>query len=494
MKESAPAPDSRSDEDKKAELYRCGTLAYTKAGLFVLFSWLLMGDFCYTLMESVWQAILPLVLKEHGAPNLVIAVVMTTIPQGMNFFLNPIISTASDRFRGKRGRRIPFLLFASPFIALFLVLLGFSTQIGNWLYTIITHWDSNITASGITIALICIFIVLFRFFELFVSTVFYYLFNDVVPVAFIGRFIAFFKVVGAASGALFHFFVFQYAVTHTSTIFLSAAALYVVTFTLMGLHVKEGEYPPPEKIVDKKKVFSLAPVKTYFKECFCARIFRLVFAYSFIGSLNGAINVFLIFMALSIGLSISDVGKVNGATALGSVILMFPMGMLVDKFHPLRVMIVAQLGYLLVAIGKCIFLVHDFQATTAFWLYLGLAVLYLPFFAANGMATYPMIMRIFPHEKFGQFASANAMSSAAGTVIGGAIAGGFLDVMSRIFSNSGDYYYRFVPVWAVFFTTLKVGSSLLVYWEWKKLGGDQNYQSPIKDRFSDFHEPALDKK
>lgn len=32
--------------------YHCGTLTYTKAGLFVLFAWLLWGDFCFTLMEA----------------------------------------------------------------------------------------------------------------------------------------------------------------------------------------------------------------------------------------------------------------------------------------------------------------------------------------------------------------------------------------------------------------------------------------------------------
>jgi hypothetical protein len=44
-------------------------LTYTKAGLFVLFSWLLWGDFCYTLMEAVVPSILPLKLKGLGCSN-----------------------------------------------------------------------------------------------------------------------------------------------------------------------------------------------------------------------------------------------------------------------------------------------------------------------------------------------------------------------------------------------------------------------------------------
>lgn len=190
-----PSGDSR---------YRCGTLVYTKAGLFTLFSWMLWGDFCFTLMESVWPNILPLILKAHEAPNAVIGIVMVTIPNAMNFVLNPIISTASDRYRGKRGRRIPFLLFATPFITFFLVLLGFSKELGSLLHSWMGGLHPNLTASMVTVGLMSVLIVCFRFFELFVGTVFWYLFNDVVPSAFMGRFLGFFRVIGALAGALFN--------------------------------------------------------------------------------------------------------------------------------------------------------------------------------------------------------------------------------------------------------------------------------------------------
>ena len=35
-----------------AGVYRVGTLSYTKPKLFILFCWLLWGDFCYMLMET----------------------------------------------------------------------------------------------------------------------------------------------------------------------------------------------------------------------------------------------------------------------------------------------------------------------------------------------------------------------------------------------------------------------------------------------------------
>jgi maltose/moltooligosaccharide transporter len=42
-------------QSPNADRYRCGTLVYTKAGLFMLFSWMLWGDFCFSLMESIWS-------------------------------------------------------------------------------------------------------------------------------------------------------------------------------------------------------------------------------------------------------------------------------------------------------------------------------------------------------------------------------------------------------------------------------------------------------
>ena len=96
--------------------YHCGTLTYTKVGLFVLFAWLLWGDFCFTMMETVVPSIVPLRLRELNAPNWIMGLVLVTLPCILNVALNPVISTASDRHRGRWGRRIPFMLFTVPFV------------------------------------------------------------------------------------------------------------------------------------------------------------------------------------------------------------------------------------------------------------------------------------------------------------------------------------------------------------------------------------------
>jgi MFS family permease len=153
------------------------------------------------------------------------------------------------------------------------------------------------------------------------------------------------------------------------------------------------------------------------------------------------------------------------------------MGYLVDRFHPLRVMVAAKAGYCLVVAVKFVFLFHEFSRPVAFWIYASAAAIAIPINVANTAASFPMIMRLFPHEKFGQFCSANAMCTSLGTILGGIFAGIFLDTLKRMFPGS-DYYYRFVPVWNVFFMLLALGAMVLVYREWKRLGGDSKYQPP----------------
>ena len=456
--------------------FRCGALVYTKAGLFTLFAWLLWGDFCFYLMETVWPKVLPLMLNAEGASNLVLGLVLTSIPSAMNFFLNPVISTISDRYRSRLGRRIPFLLIATPFVTLFLVLLGISRDLGGWIHHLLSGPFPQLAPGTVTVALISLLIVCFRFFELFINTVFWYLFNDVVPVTVMGRFLGLFRVVGAAAGALFNFFLFRYAESHTSILFFGVAILYGSAFIMMSLKVKEGSYPEPDSIpTGKSRFFSY--IKTFFQESFSHRIYRLTYTYTTIFYAAGTIQIFMIFMAFSIGLEKIDVGNIAGTAALANMVLMYPFGALVDRYHPLRVILVAQAGFCLVAFFQLTFLFVDFPKSTTFWIYASMEAVALPFMVANAAAGLPLAMRLFPHDRFGQFCSANAMCGAVGITVGGLIAGGYLDLMKSLFERE-NYYYRFAPLWSLILIALSGCVTVLVFREWKRLGGDRSYQPP----------------
>jgi hypothetical protein len=188
--------------------YSVGTLTYTKMGLVALFGWLLWGDFCFIMMGVVWRNILPLQIKELAVPDWVIGLITVSIPATLNMLLNPVISTTSDRFRSRWGRRRPFMMIATPVIAVLLAVIGLSPEIGKWFYEgglgEMTGWSVGaITAGviGLTVFMFCIA-------DLFVGTLFYYLFNDVVPREVMARFLALFRLVGSGAGVFFNYFIF----------------------------------------------------------------------------------------------------------------------------------------------------------------------------------------------------------------------------------------------------------------------------------------------
>ena len=116
--------------------WRVGTLVYDRRALFNVFFWMLWGDFCLNLMDSgVGSNIATILLDKHGASRLTIGLVTGTGVQIIATIMVVIISTWSDRHRGWLGRRMPFMLWATPPLAFFLALTGFSPQIAIWLQT-----------------------------------------------------------------------------------------------------------------------------------------------------------------------------------------------------------------------------------------------------------------------------------------------------------------------------------------------------------------------
>jgi hypothetical protein len=111
--------------------YALGTLSYTKMGLVSLFAWLLWGDFCFQVMESLNPAIIPLKLRALDAPNWVIALIMVTLPGILIMSISPWVSFKIDSHCTPLGRRIPFILYTLPFLTASPLRLGFSEQIGH---------------------------------------------------------------------------------------------------------------------------------------------------------------------------------------------------------------------------------------------------------------------------------------------------------------------------------------------------------------------------
>ncbi len=455
--------------------YRIGTLQYTKIGVVSLFLWLLLGSFCFTLMECVVPYILPLKLKSLNASNMFMGLVLTTIPAIFNASVCPAVSFYSDRYRSRLGRRIPFILLSTPFITLFLVLIGYSQEISKFLlehvFSGVTFWS----ITGGTLFLLAVFVVGFQFFNMFVSSVYYYLFNDVVPEQFLSRFMSLFRIVGTGAGAFFNFVIFKYAETYIKEIFLWAAVLYFIAFMLMCFKIKEGDYPPPPANIGNKTGL-LAGISTFCVECFSSRYYWYIFLASASFGLAGSIP-FGIFYYKSLGFTLEQVGKISGLSSLAIVILLYPAGMLCDRYHPVRAMLAAAVFMAAATSLNFIFLFCEFSTTINYVLIIAITLVNAPALALCYAAELPMFMKLLPKAKYGQFGSAGALIRSLGVILGGLLSGVVMDWLTSIYKGS-MFCYRYVPVWVFLCFVPWIIFLLLVYRGWKNHGGDENYVPP----------------
>ena len=458
-----------------SKAYHCGTLTYTKMGLFALFAWLLWGDFCYTMMEAVVPSILPLKLKSLGCSNWLMGLIMTTAPGILNMTVCPYVSFKSDRHRGKWGRRIPFILWTMPFLCGSLAFIGLGDDLSATLQRN-SEFLRQFTPATITIALLAGFLIMFQFFYMFVGSVFWYLFNDVVPAQFLGRFMGMFKIVGTGAGALYNFFVFRFAESHMREIFLGASVLYLLGFGITCLMVKEGEYPPVEGESDTS-TRGMKGVMVFFKESFSHKFYWFRFFAGSFSAVAGAIAMFGVFFNQEMGLSLDQIGKIAAVASVAMMSAMYFMAIFVDRWHPLRIL---TYGSIFVVLSNLMMLVWAFVTIPGnyfFWLNLGNVVIGSFLYALLNVASLPCDMRTFPQSRFGQFCSAQAMLRSSFTVVAGILAGLFIDGMRSLCHGSG-YAYRFNFVWTTVFLGISAVFMVKSYVEWHRLGGDKHFHPP----------------
>jgi MFS family permease len=464
-------------QQDSGHVYRVGTLTYTTRTLATLFFWLLWGDVCYMMMESVVPSILPLKFEALGVSNTTIGLLMVTIPSAITAILNPIISVKSDRYRCRWGRRIPFIIYTLPLLVMSLIGLGYADGIGVWL---VAHSDGlvHMSAREVAIASIGFFIVAFTCFNSFVGAVFWYLFNDVVPEHLLARFMSLFRLVSMMSTSIYNFFIFQYAGQHAGEIMLGVALLYFFGFGAMCLNVKEGQYKPPPNYVDGSTGV-ISAVKTFGKECMTLPHYWLIFLVGIFNALLLSVNAFGIYFSQSIGLNLTQIGRLNGSVNI-AVGLMIPIsGWLADRFHPVRIVIAGFLLNACLALPfSMIWLFWHPGSNMAFWISMLMSlVLAAPANALIGVLDPPLFMMIFPRSRYGQYCSANAMLRAVAYLVGGGLSGAFFDLMDHFMRHKD--VYRMIPVWQLLFSIPILVCLVLLYRSWQRYGGDAHYIPPV---------------
>lgn len=459
-----------SGETSPKKVWQAGTLTYTTAGVVALFFWLLWGDFAWSMKERTVGQVATLLVKSFEIPDLWVSILIVSIPNFTNIFLMPIVSYRSDRHRGKYGRRIPYLLMYTPLVVGGLVGLSLTRQLGGWLQGVVGPEILSANLAGLIV--FTAFWLLLDLGTTMTNALFMALSNDVVPPKLIGRFVALFRAVSLGCAVLFNFFIMEHAETMVTAIFASLAVLYGFGLVLMCTMVKEGEYPPVPVGDTRKGV--VAGMKTYFRECFSLPYYRWVIGAYVVCILSVLpINTFGLFYVKALGISLKTYGYMQTAGFMFAMVASYFLGSLADRFHPIRVGMVAIGGL------SIVLLVGGFLITgpTAFCVVFVTHNLFIMSFNSL-MASYGQ--RLFPRSFYAQFNSAMAMISSLSVMTLAPLVGLTLDMVYTRFypqANGGQYFLVFVIGGVIAIIGFFMLSVVLRYY--KRYGGDANYQAPL---------------
>lgn len=449
-------PPAARPESKR---WHVGALSYTSAGLFVLFAWLLLGDFSWSMRDRSVGPLAQWYLKHLGVPNLLFALLISSFPALVGLILGPIISVKSDRHRGPRGRRIPFLLVTTPIAAFGMLGLGLTPHLSRWVHGLFPG------QSEMVVAVVCfgVFWAAFEFATIAAGSIFGGLINDVVPTALLGRFYGMFRAVSLVAGMIFNFWLIGKADTHYTVMLVVIGLFYGAAFLWMCLNVKEGPLPPPPAVPVAAVGFR-DDVKAYFRECFSRPYYVWVFVMGTISGLSFMpVNTFMIPYANSLGMSMGAYGKCLTLTFAISLGLAYFLGWLSDVFHPLRVSIASLLGYAVVTVWGAFYARTPATFSIALVLHGVLSGCYYTSSASLGQ-------RLYPRSRFAQFASAGGiLGSIAGMVLGPAV--------GEIIDLTGNAYHHTFTAGCVLAVT-GLAASWRVHAEFLRLGGSKGYVAP----------------
>jgi hypothetical protein len=472
--EAPPAPGV-------ARVWTVGSLTYTRAGLVVLFSLLLWGDFAWSMKERSAAPILQNLVLAFGASHLEMQMFMVIIPNAISAVLTPIVSYRSDRHRGRWGRRIPFLLVSTPFAVLAMMGLGFSPAMGAAFHALLGRYAPD--PNTCTRMFFGMFWVIFEVATVVANSVFGGLINDVVPRKFLGRFYGLFRAFSLIAGMICFFKLYGIAKDHYRAIFLSIGVLYGLGFTFMCLTVEEGKYPEPKERVQVPNHNALHAIKIYCKECFGNSYYIWITLAIMLGTLTFMpVNNFSQPFSHTLKIQDDDYGKYIAATYFVSLILSFFLGELADWLHPLRIGIVAMAMYACITFWGQF---HAAQTAVLFSVHYGFAgashSVPVQFFAialiGHGVisgiyftCTASLAQRLLPRGHFAQFASAAQVLTAVCSIAFALGTGWFFDRYGPV------YHYTYTMGFAL--AVAGVFAMLMVHRGFMRYGGMNGYVAP----------------
>lgn len=471
-------------------IYTCGTLRYTKRQLIVVFFWLMFAGFVYQLGMSVPGSLLPIELDELGLSDISKMVLLSTISGILNMTVCPYIGFVSDRHRGKWGRRIPYIFGSMPPIVLGIILYAFNQDIGRQFAAWVRpFWE--VAPGTMTAIVLGIIGFIYTFFTMWIASVIWYIFNDIIPAEFFGKVMACFNIGTSGSLALYYKFVFPIAYANYKTVLLILAAVYAIGITLTCIFVREGEYPPVEE--EKKSSTArglkgwahdrLEGLRVFVRESFCHRVYTYKYLDTIFVAMAGGAGAFAYYYNIELGLDLKLIGEMNGLSigisTFGVMIVAILATQLVNRWHPGRFVVYCSVLLTVSALPYCTrwlfgtlppqIHVYTVVADTCCLLFVS---------GLLSICSLPFEMLIFPKSRFGSFCSMQALLRSATAIVFGLIAGVVFDYLSRVFVEHPEFRYRFILVWGIPFRLLAAWMLYKLYRTWGRLGGYRNFKCP----------------
>jgi MFS family permease len=448
---------------KESRPWSAGTLRYTTGGLLLLFFWLLWGDFAWAIRDRTVPPIVQLLFKHFGASDTLSGFLFASLPAALALIICPFVAYHSDRYRSRWGRRIPFLVIPIPFIVVAATGIAFPIQIGKALHQL-PGLSSLPPESLILIGLSACW-TLFEFGCMIANSVFGALINDVVPQEVMGRFFGLFRVFSLLAGIFVNFWIMGKVETQYTWICLGMAAIYGTGFTLMCLKVKEGSYPPaPTSPRTGNAAAAFSGLRTYFRDSLGHSYYIWFFLATIFGTQAMVpYNLYSLFYAKSLGIDMDFYFKCIAGSYMVSLALAYPLGALVDRFHPLRISLVVLALYGLTMLAG-FFYVHDQSSFCA------ILVLHTVLSGTYFTTSASLGQRLLPQSKFATIGS-------AGGILAGLVAIILPPFLGRLLDGSGHHYHYLFPA-GLGLTAIGVGASLVLYRKFLQLGGPINYFPP----------------
>ncbi len=453
---SARGPTNRGRE------WRTGTLVYTSSGLFILFAWLLLGDFSWSMRDRSVSPMAQWYLSQLGVSNFLFALMTGSIPALLGITIAPVVSVLSDRHRGPRGRRVPFLLITTPFAAGAMIGLGLTPLLAR----AAAGWFPQLDATAAALLGFCLSWTIFEIATIAGGAVFGGLLNDVVPPGLIGRFHGLFRAVSLIDGIIFNYWLMGHTPGYFTPILVGLGLFYGVSFMLVCLKIREGGYPPAGKTSQECEARRnpLAGIGSYLRSCFSKPYYVLVFLMMTMAALAFLpMNTFSIRYASHLHIGMDAYGKVVALTYLVSLLLAYPLGWLADVFHPLRV------GAVTLCLYAGVMLWTATRASTGDSFLLALLLhgvcsgCYFTCSASLGN-------RLYPASHFARFASAAGIPISLSALFFPVAMGALIDW------RGGAYHWVFPVAGGVALCAL--GLTLAVYRQFLSLGGIKHYSAP----------------